>query len=231
MPEFVTAAGVPVQVTFTVAEAQETARRLLETQRHVTQLTGVWTIQGNTRTYYSAEELTATANRTALEEEQRRAKEDDRRRRAAAATERAKETLLRMLTPAQRRSVEDRRHFDVTGSEGNLYRIHTNVGYSGNIQHIASSGISTACFCCHPDMYPTDPVTGSSEAKIPPEDALIAQKLMIETDEVMFLRIAVCQGGRRPDVGFEHVSSLSLYSERKCICVECEERRYQERYF
>lgn len=92
------------------------------------------------------------------------------------AAERAETILREHLTPAQRRSLDERGWFRVESEQGNLYRIER--GMSGNVKAIDRRGRATARFCIHP----TD---GS-----PSPDVMLAQKLLLETDEAAFLRIA-----------------------------------------
>lgn len=90
-----------------------------------------------------------------------------------AATARARNLLLAHLSPAQRDSLARLGHFDVQ-VEGRTYRIRQ--GTHGNVR-LLDAGREVRSFCAQPDG-------------VPAEDAMLAQKLMIETDEAAFLRVA-----------------------------------------
>lgn len=90
---------------------------------------------------------------------------------AEAANEKAKTLLLAMLTDKQKHDFHRHNRFTVRGSKGGEYEIQT--GYAGNVR----SGRRR--YCGHlPD------------ARIPQFDHMLAQKLMIETDEEAFLAVA-----------------------------------------
>lgn len=101
---------------------------------------------------------------------ERRAKEDEARRQAQ---QRARALLMTNLTPAQRDSLEKNQFFDIDIG-GKLYRIRQ--GTHGNVR-LVENGRETTLFCAQPNGVPT-------------EDAMLAQKLMLETDEAAFLRVA-----------------------------------------
>ena len=105
------------------------------------------------------------------EELQRQLAEETKRRREAKA--RAKKLLVQHLTPEQQRSLDERGYFDI-GVAGKTYRIRQ--GTHGNVR-LVENGRETVSFCAQPDG-------------VPDEDAMLAQKFALETDEAMFLRIA-----------------------------------------
>lgn len=134
----------------------------------------------------------------------------------------ALELLRRMLNKEQRAMMDANGYFQIKGSAGHAYRIHTNVGYSGNIFLMSKEGAHGAEFCCHPDRMMGRGLNGIV-GRLPDADALIAQKLMIETDEIRFLRTTVLNSGSMPDIpGFEHVEQLD---ELRCICKLCNRSR------
>lgn len=108
------------------------------------------------------------ARRRRYEEECQKA--TDARLKAQA---RARALLMTSLTPAQRESLEKFRFFDIEIS-GKTYRIHQ--GTHGNVRQV-ENGREVVTFCAQPEGVPT-------------EDAMLAQKLMLETDEAAFLRVA-----------------------------------------
>jgi hypothetical protein len=93
------------------------------------------------------------------------------------ARKRAKKLLHSHLDPEQRRELKRKGHFHVYGSKGNLYRIAARYPY--NVRLAGEAKRSRMFFCLEPD----DP-------EIPLEDVLLAQKLMLESDEGEFLRLA-----------------------------------------
>lgn len=90
-----------------------------------------------------------------------------------AAKGRAKKLLMDCLTPIQRGSLEALGYFDVFVG-GKTYRIKQ--GTHGNVREIVE-GKEVTSFCVQPDG-------------VPDEDAMLAQKLWLETDEREFLRVA-----------------------------------------
>lgn len=92
------------------------------------------------------------------------------------AAERSHLLLLACLTPAQRREFERTRGFTVCGASGRLYRI--GFGTVANIDVVGASGQVLYRLCAKPDDVPTPAV-------------MLSQKLMLETREAEFLRIAV----------------------------------------
>jgi hypothetical protein len=93
------------------------------------------------------------------------------------ARKRAKRLLRSHLDLTQRRELKRKGHFDVLGSKGNVYRIAASYPY--NVRLAGEAMRSRIFFCLEPD----DP-------EIPLEDVLLAQKLMLESDEGEFLRLA-----------------------------------------
>jgi hypothetical protein len=108
------------------------------------------------------------------EQVQRQADERTQRRRQAEA--RARALLLSLLTEDARATFADTGVIHVVGSAGGRYRIER--GYSGNIHGGGRE------YCAHPRM------TSPEGDRMPMEDAMIAQMLMIQTDEPGFLEIA-----------------------------------------
>jgi hypothetical protein len=97
---------------------------------------------------------------------EKRAKEEESRKRARAL-------LMQSLTRDQQRSLEERSYFDLNVG-GKHYRIRQ--GTHGNVRLVQGEQ-ETVSYCAQPD-------------DVPAEDAMLAQKLMLETDEAAFLRVA-----------------------------------------
>lgn len=97
----------------------------------------------------------------------------------ALARDRAQRILQENLTDAQREELAQNGHFTLTvhaGEERRLYRIKR--GRSRNVQQVDDNGRVLKTLCAHPGIA------------CPDEDTMLAQKLMLETQEREFLRIA-----------------------------------------
>lgn len=105
-----------------------------------------------------------------------------RRRQTAAAYpderayRRARNLLRRCLSPGQRHDFDRRRAFTVQGASGRLYRI--GHGSSVNVEALGAAGEVEYRLCAGP-------------AGLPIPAVMLAQKLMLESQEAEFLRIAV----------------------------------------
>jgi hypothetical protein len=91
------------------------------------------------------------------------------------AHERSLNLLVKCLTPAQRAEFERSKAFEVRGESGQCYRI--TYAKSLNIEVLTPSGMVLRRMCAGPVDVPTPAV-------------MLAQKLMLETQEAEFLRIA-----------------------------------------
>jgi hypothetical protein len=79
------------------------------------------------------------------------------------------------LAPAQRESYEQHQHFDVISRDGQRrYR----VTRGQRVKLINPEGRVIKQYCIHPRM------------DVPAEDTALAQKLMLESEEDRFLRVA-----------------------------------------
>ncbi len=130
----------------------------------------------------------------AAREQGRRAREDGLRAARLEAERKAEALLLRHLSPEQREEYQRTKSFTVKLPSGALYRINkgragnvelmaaelpTIVGASPNVEVVANQGfIARERLCIHPDLL------------VPDCDNMLAQKLMLETDEQNFRRIA-----------------------------------------
>lgn len=86
---------------------------------------------------------------------------------------RAEQLLCSVLTPAQQHQLRTRLYFDVTTPAGHQYRLVP--GGSFNIYAVPLG-----------ERYCLESV----DLRLPLGDVLLAQKLMLEADEEMFLRLA-----------------------------------------
>lgn len=97
------------------------------------------------------------------------------------ARQRAKETLLALLDPANRELLQQREYIQVTGSAGGEYRVSTDH-YEGNVTLQSADG--DIRLCAHPRMH------DEQGRRIPLYDVVLVQLLMLTTDEPRFLDIA-----------------------------------------
>lgn len=148
----------------------------------------IWTVWNGTTTIRSTNTYVpytipqrTPEQQAAYEAEQARQREEwarqEERRKAdeAEAKRRAKVLLEESLTPEQLAQFRDNGWFEVVTPKG-TYRIRN--GWSGNVDRINAEGRATDRYCIHP------------REPIPTEDNMLAQKLMLETMEETFLRIA-----------------------------------------
>lgn len=143
---------------------------------------------------------------------------EEQGKRLVETERKAMETLRSMLTDEQRAEMDTKGYFQVRGSAGHLYRININEGYQGNVRWIGKSGRKKAEFCCHPKGMRGRDLDGAI-GSLPKADAFLAQKLMIEADEVRFLQTTVLSRGNMPKIpGFEHVENTDRL---RCICEGC----------
>lgn len=96
------------------------------------------------------------------------------------ARERAAIILREHLTDAQKAELADKRYFTIRTlrpqGEERIYRIHR--GRSRNVEQVDQNGKRLKTLCIHPDI------------SCPDEDTMLAQKLLLESEEDQFLRIA-----------------------------------------
>ena len=116
---------------------------------------------------------TPEARRAREEREVRaRAEHQERLRQAEARTALAKGRATRllesMLTPAQRRQLAEKNYVECRSQSGRRYRIHRYT--HGNLKRLDDRGREVESLCVQPDGVPT-------------EDAMLAQLLMLQSDE------------------------------------------------
>jgi hypothetical protein len=99
------------------------------------------------------------------------------------AQENARALLLSCLTPAQQEEYQASQSFTVKVPSGNRYRIEPRKNY--NVVGLSRKGRPQAEYCAGP------------VEDVPLEDQMLAQKLLLETDEAGFLAVA----NGRPAIG------------------------------
>jgi hypothetical protein len=110
-----------------------------------------------------------------LYEEQRKQENEKREREWKEAQKRAEELLRSCLTPQQVEELDQKHHFHLlVGTR--KYRV--NRGRTRNIELIDEQGKVVKRLCAHPQDL------------VPDADTMLAQKLMLETNEQEFLKIA-----------------------------------------
>lgn len=130
-------------------------------------------VQGDQRT---AEQKAADEARWAAELEAGRQRwaEAEKMRKTAAA--RARALLLSMLSVKQREQLQRDRFFEVI-AQGSKRRYRIHQGTHGNVKLLDDTGREVTSYCAQPP-------------DVPAEDAMLAQKLMLELHEEDFLRVA-----------------------------------------
>lgn len=89
---------------------------------------------------------------------------------------RAKKLLKEQLNAEQRKMLADKDHFYMRSQSGKLFRIRN--GRAGNVELMHDEQRIHKVLCAHPSDY------------CPNYDTMLAQKLMLETDEAQFMRKA-----------------------------------------
>ncbi len=97
-----------------------------------------------------------------------------------AANVRARGLLMQMLNSEQRAELDDKNHFHLTvhSRDGSMKVYRIDYGFAGNVKLLGADGKPVRSYCIH------------SDSRLPYEDQMLAQKLMLESDEKKFLRIA-----------------------------------------
>lgn len=113
------------------------------------------------------------AERDRRERERARLEREQQQREAAA---RARVLLLDHLDPEQRASFEANAKFFVTSSAGRKFCIH--LGRQHNVWLVDENNHHTTGYCGHIRDH------------VPDEDNVLAQMLLIQSDEAEFLRVA-----------------------------------------
>lgn len=126
------------------------------------------------------EQLVERRAREELARQQREREAAERKVFMDTAKNRARRLLFSMLSPMQQKQLDEKNHFDLTvhGQDGSqrVYRIE--YGYQGNVKLLGPDGQPVRRYCIHAD------------SRLPYEDQMLAQKLLLEANEQDFLRIA-----------------------------------------
>ncbi len=108
-----------------------------------------------------------------IEAEARAAREAALRK---AAEQRAKKLLFQLLRAEQIREYVRHKRITIRAPSGTVYRLRH--GWSGNVEELDAAGKPVNRLCIHPGV------------QVPVPDNLLTQKLMLETDEAAFRKIA-----------------------------------------
>lgn len=101
------------------------------------------------------------------------------KRREARAAGRARKLLREHLTDVEHQQLAEEGYFEIESESGRRYRIYQ--GFSRNIVEIdPETGLAVARLCAH----------GGYASKMPTEDHMLAQKLMLQAAEKDFRKIA-----------------------------------------
>lgn len=109
-------------------------------------------------------------------ERQRNIRAEAARLEKEAAREKAEALLRETLDKEQREQFDKTKWFFVISQSGRRYRIRRR--WAGNIDEVDQADMIVAEYCIHP------------QERIPTEDSMLVQKLMLEADESRFLKIA-----------------------------------------
>jgi hypothetical protein len=87
---------------------------------------------------------------------------------------------MQMLNEDQQKELDDKNHFHLTvhSRDGSMKVYRVDYGFQGNVKLIGEDGHPTRSYCIH------------SDSRLPYEDQMLAQKLLLEANEPEFLRIA-----------------------------------------
>jgi hypothetical protein len=116
------------------------------------------------------------AAQMAQRQQERALLEAEAAKRRDAASARAKRLLKEVLTSEQWEQYLADGSFMVRSQSGAIYRLRH--GWAGNVQLLDDTGRATDSFCIHP------------RENVPYEDNLIAQMMMLTSQESEFLRVA-----------------------------------------
>lgn len=117
--------------------------------------------------------------REEMERSRREMAEQDKKRQEIEA--RAHELLLEFLDEHQKKEYQEKKYFhlevlDSKTNEKKRYRIEK--GFAGNVRRVDEQGKILKRYCIH------------TRERLPDEDCMLTQKLLLETNEEHFLRVA-----------------------------------------
>jgi hypothetical protein len=161
----ITGSNVLVWPAWTQAELRRAAALPLAT----------WQAWGGTLELTQAQRA-ARLERLAATEQHQRALAIER----AAAAARAEILLTESLTAAQAAELQQTNAFHLTtiAADGTRRRYRIRRGRAGNVDQLDDAGRVLKRLCIHPTLA------------VPDADTMLAQKLLLETDEATFLRVA-----------------------------------------
>jgi hypothetical protein len=126
-----------------------------------------------TNFFYTMSDVAPETEEQRLEREQR---QRDEKAKDDARCKRARETLLSVLNQTQREQLEKTQHFELQVND-RLYRIRPGF----RVERLdPKTKKAVAQFCIHPAL----------EHNLPSDDVALSQKLLLEANEIEFLRIA-----------------------------------------
>ena len=141
----------------------------------------VYSPLGHSTPQKSAAEREADEVRWREQQEQYRQRQAEAEKKRLEIEARAHELLLEFLDESQKKEYLAKNYFhleilDGKTSEVKRYRIEK--GFAGNVRRVDASGKILKRYCIHPIE------------RVPDEDCMLTQKLLLETDEEQFLRVA-----------------------------------------
>lgn len=97
-----------------------------------------------------------------------------------AANARARRLLVQMLNADQKKELEEKNQFHLTvhDRDGSMRVYRIEYGFQGNVKLLGTNGQPVKRYCIHAD------------SRLPYEDQMLAQKMLLEANEPEFLRIA-----------------------------------------
>lgn len=130
--------------------------------------------------HLTAEQAAAQAAEQELRRQEQEKEYAKRLQKLLKAQATARHLLESLLRPDQAATLKDRNYFDleITSRDGSRKRYRIHKGRSGNVELLGPDGVPIRKYCVHPHLY------------VPDEDTMVAQKLMLETDEERFLKTA-----------------------------------------
>jgi hypothetical protein len=136
-----------------------------------------WTPQVIERT---PEQIAEVAAKAELARQERVRDEAKKKIFTDAAKVRARNLLMQMLNADQKKELEEKNlfHLTVHSRDGSMKVYRIEYGYAGNVKLLGNDGQPVKRYCIHADY------------RLPYEDQMLAQKMLLEANEPEFLRIA-----------------------------------------
>jgi hypothetical protein len=132
----------------------------------------VWNAALNS-TERTVREIVRNENEWRIRAEQRALEEKE-------AKEKAEQLLLDHLNQNQVKTLKEKSFFDldVISKDGSSRKYRIRRGRAGNVNLLGPNGKPVKSYCIHPNVI------------CPDQDTMLAQKLMLETNEEEFLKVA-----------------------------------------